>query len=116
MTRGEIWWADFGIPFGSEPGFRRPVLIIQDDDFNRSKIRTVVVVPLSTNLDLEFAPGNVLLAKDITRLSKDSVAVTSQISALDRTRLLDRISKIDDRFLLSIEEGMQLVLGIRKRR
>jgi len=116
MTRGEIWWADFGIPFGSEPGFRRPVLIIQDDDFNRSKIRTVVVVPLSTNLDLEFAPGNVLLAKDITRLSKDSVAVTSQISALDRTRLLDRISKIDDRFLFAIEEGMQLVLGIRKRR
>jgi mRNA interferase MazF len=61
MMRGEIWWADFGVPFGSEAGFRRPVLIVQDDTFNESRIRTIVVLPLTTNLRLLDAPGNVFL-------------------------------------------------------
>ena len=73
MTRGELWWADFGLPFGSEPGLRRPVLIVQDDAYTRSRLNTVIVVPLSTNLVLENAPGNVFLPCERSGLSKDSV-------------------------------------------
>ncbi len=115
MTRGDIWWADFGIPFGSEPGFRRPVLIVQNNDFNRSKINTVIIVPLTTNLKLKEAPGNVFLDKDETKLKKDSVAVVSQIYAIDRTRLLERINKIDSTLMNEVETGLLLVLGINNR-
>jgi mRNA interferase MazF len=114
MTRGEIWWADFGVPFRSEPGFRRPVLVVQDDDFNKSDIRTVVVVPFSTNIILAEAPGNVLLEKETTGLSKKSVLVTSQIYSVDRKRLIEKISKIDQRQFGEIEEGLMMVLGIRR--
>lgn len=115
MTRGEIWWADFGIPFGSEPDFRRPVLIVQADEFNKSLINTIVIVPFSTNLTLEGAPGNVLLERTITNLSKDSVVVVSQLYAVDRTRLIERISKLEKRLMYEIDDGMQLVLGISSR-
>ncbi len=112
MIRGDIWWADFGIPFGSEPGFRRPVVIVQDDAFNRSKIGTIVVIPLTTNLTLENAPGNVLLEQEASGLSKDSVAVVSQLYAIDRIRLTEPAGKIG-RFVMSqIEDGLKLVLGI----
>ncbi len=112
MIRGELWWADFGMPFGSEPGFRRPVLIVQNDDFNKSKIRTVIVIPLTTNLRLEDAPGNVLIEREESSLSKDSVAVVSQIYALDRLRLIERISKINTGLMTQIEYGIKLVLNI----
>ncbi len=112
MMRGEIWWADFGIPFGSEPGFKRPVLIVQDDLFNKSKIQTIVIVPFSTNLILAEAPGNILLVKELTKLSKDSVLVVSQLYALDRQRLIEKNSKMEKRHLAEIEEGLLLVLGI----
>ena len=112
MTRGEIWWADFGIPFGSEPGFRRPVLIIQDDSFNKSKINTVIVVPLTTNLLLENAPGNVLLEKEESSLSKDSVIVVSQIGVLDKNRLIERVSRISKGMIEDVEYGIKMVLGI----
>jgi len=114
MTRGDIWWADFGIPFGSEPGFKRPVLIVQDDDFNRSAINTVVIVPFSTNQTLAEAPGNVYLEASDTGLSKDSVLVNSQITAIDRRRLLEKISSIEKRFFGEVEEGINIVLGMRK--
>jgi mRNA interferase MazF len=114
MTRGEVWWADLGIPFGSESGFRRPVLVVQDDEFNASTIKTVVVVPFSTNLNLAEAPGNVFLTKAETGLTKDSVLVSSQINAIDRTRLIERVSKIEKRWFGEIEEGLLIVLGMRK--
>ena len=114
MTRGEIWWADFGIPFGSEPGFKRPVLIVQDDEFNRSTINTIVIVPFTTNLSLAEAPGNVFFDSSDTGLSRDSVLVTSQISAIDRKRLLERISKTEKRFLGEIEGGIRIVLGMKR--
>jgi mRNA interferase MazF len=114
MTRGEIWWADFGIPFGSEPGFTRPVLIVQDDDFNRSNIRTIVIVPFSTNLLLAEAPGNVLFKKEETGLPKDSVLVTSQLYSVDRERLSEKISKIEQRRFGEVEAGLMTVLGLRK--
>jgi len=112
MIRGEIWWADFGIPFGSETGYKRPVLIIQSDDFNKSRIHTVVVIPFSTNLDLALAPGNVFMEKELTNLSKDSVLVVSQINTIDKKRLVDKISKISNSLFSQIEDGIQLVLGI----
>jgi mRNA interferase MazF len=113
MTRGEIWWADFGVPFGSETGFRRPVVIIQDDAFNRSKINTVIIIPLTTNLVLAEAPGNVLLEKEESRLTKDSVLVVSQLAAIDRKRLVEQSGKLDKQIIEEAEVGIKLVLGIK---
>lgn len=112
MTRGELWWADFGIPFGSEPGFRRPVVILQDDSFNRSRIHTTIIVPLTTNLKLEDAPGNVVLGKEQTKLSKDSVAVVSQITVIDKSRLIERIDNLDLEVIKEIEYGIKMVLSL----
>lgn len=112
MTRGEIWWADFGLPFGSEPGFRRPVLIVQDDSFNRSRISTVLVVPLTTNLLLESAPGNVLVGKEDSGLSKNSVIVVSQLTAIDRRRLVETTGALPQPIITEVEVGIELVLGM----
>ncbi len=111
MIRGEIWWADFGIPFGSETGFRRPVLIIQDDSFNRSKINTVIVIPLTTNLALENAPGNVMIEKEQSGLSKDSILVVSQLSAIDKSRMIERVGRIESNILREVEYGITMILG-----
>lgn len=114
MTRGEIWWADFGIPFGSELGFKRPVLIVQDDEFNKSTINTLVIVPFSTNLALSEAPGNVFLGIKDTGLSRESVIVNSLITAINRERLIEKVSKIDKRLFREIEEGIKIVLGMKQ--
>jgi mRNA interferase MazF len=106
MIRGDIWWADFGIPFGSEPGFRRPIIIIQSDPFTKSRLNTIVVVPLTTNIALENAPGNVLLEKEESSLSKDSVIVVSQIYAIDKHRLIERVSTINRSIVNEIEYGI----------
>ena len=87
MQRGEIWWAELKAPIASEPGYRRPVLLIQSDAFNRSRIQTVIAVALSTNLRLAAAPGNVLLPAAETGLPKDSVANSSQIITVDKSLL-----------------------------
>lgn len=113
MTRGEIWWADFGVPFGSEPGFNRPILIIQEDALNISKINTILVIPFTTNLLLENAPGNVFVEKDESGLKKDSVVVVSQLSVLDKTRLIKYENKISSRLIEEIEDGIKLVLGLK---
>jgi mRNA interferase MazF len=112
MMRGELWWTDFGLPFGSEPGFRRPILIVQDDAFNKSKINTVIIVPLTTNLALAEAPGNVLLEKEESGLTKDSVLVVSQLSAIDKKRLIEFAGKIEKQTIEEVEEGIKLVLGM----
>jgi mRNA interferase MazF len=114
MIRGEIWWADFGIPSGSEAGFRRPVLIVQDDTFNESRIRTIVVLPLTTNLRLLDAPGNVLIKGKESKLSKDSAILVAQFYALDRQKFIERISKVKVETMKRVESGMMLVLGINK--
>jgi mRNA interferase MazF len=113
MTRGDIWWADFGVPFGSETGFRRPVVIIQDDAFNRSRINTVIIIPLTTNLALAEAPGNVVLEKGESGLTKESVLVVSQLSAIDRKRLVEQSGTLDKQILKEAEEGIKLVLGMK---
>jgi len=112
MTRGEIWWADFDIPFGSEPGFNRPVLILQADAINKSKINTIIVIPFSTNLLLENAPGNVFVDKDESKLSKDSVLVVSQISTIDKTRLIKFENKVTQNIMNSVENGLKIILEI----
>ena len=112
MIRGEIWWADFGIPFGSEPGFRRPVIIVQDDSFNRSKINTIVVLPFTTNIELGNAPGNVFVERERSGLTKDSVIVVSQISSLDKKRLIEKVKKMSIGAMTKIDDGIRIVLGL----
>jgi mRNA interferase MazF len=112
VERGQVWWADLEEPRGSEPGFRRPLLIVQDDAFNRSRIRTVIAVVLSSNLRLLDAPGNVLLPAKISGLPKDSVANVSQVITLDRDFLTESAGRIKGQVLKDIENGLRLVLGL----
>ena len=110
--RGEIWWADFGIPYGSEIGYARPALIVQDDSFNESKIKTIIVVPLTTNLRLSEAPGNVFLRKKESKLDNDSVITVAQLYAIDRSGFKRKISKVNKDIMEQVETGIKLVLGI----
>ena len=113
MKRGDIRWAELPAPEGSEPGYRRPVLVIQSDDFNRSRIRTVVAVALTSNLKLAAAPGNVALARRGTGLTRRSVVNVSQIVTLDRRLLTERVGRVADAVLEEVEEGLRLVLGLK---
>ncbi len=113
MMRGELWWADFGLPFGSEPGFKRPVLILQNDSFNKSNINTIIIIPLTTNMTLAEAPGNVIVPKSESSLSKDSVLVVSQLSVIDKKRLTEHFGKITKKTLEEVEEGIQLLLDLK---
>lgn len=112
MRRGEIWWASLPEPIGSEPGYRRPFLIIQEDSFNRSRIATVIGVVLTTNLRLAEAPGNVLLPKTATSLPKDSVANVSQVMTADQRVFTERVHKLPTAWLRLVEDGLRLSLGL----
>ncbi|MHB0981083.1 MAG: type II toxin-antitoxin system PemK/MazF family toxin [Thermoleophilia bacterium] len=111
MSQGEVWWADLADPAGSEPGFRRPVVVVQGDSFNRSRISTVVCVALTGNLRWADAPGNVLLSSKATGLPKDSVANVSQIVTLDRESLTERVGVLPDKKLELVLFGIDIVLG-----
>ena len=111
IASGEIWWADLETPAGSAPGFRRPVVIVQGDAFNRSRIATVVCVPLTSNLRWADAPGNVLLSVQTTGLPRDSVANVSQIVTIDRSLLTERVGKLTARELELVLAGIDVVLG-----
>lgn len=111
VSQGEIWWADLPAPAGSGPGFRRPVLIVQGDALNRSRIATVVCVPLTSNVKWADAPGNVLLLARQTGLPKDSVANVSQIVTLDRALLVERTGKLSRAQVDLILSGVDVVLG-----
>jgi mRNA interferase MazF len=111
IARGEIWWADLSEPVGSEPGFRRPVVVVQGDPFNRSRISTVVVASLTSNLQWVDAPGNVLLTAEVTGLSKDSVANVSQIITVDKRALTERVSRLPQNKLDLVYAGIDIVLG-----
>jgi mRNA interferase MazF len=112
VERGEIWWADLGEPTGSAPGFRRPVLVVQSDAFNRSQLRTVLAVVLTSNLRLVEAPGNVLLPAKAAGLPKDSVANVSQIITVDRDFLTEPAGRIRGELLKDVENGLRLVLSL----
>lgn len=109
-NQGEVWWAELPDPVGSGPGFRRPVLIVQGEALNRSRIATVVCVPLTGNLRWATAPGNVLLPSQSTGLSKDSVANVSQLLALDRSVLTELVGRISRHQLESVLTGIETIL------
>jgi mRNA interferase MazF len=109
MLRGEIWWATLPSPTASEPGYRRPLLIIQSDDFNRSRINTVIAVVITSNLRLAEAPGNVVLLKKDSNLPKKSVANVSQLITVDKSFLTERVGKISSTKLGEVEAGVRLV-------
>ena len=111
VSQGDVFWASLADPTGSGPGFRRPVVVVQGDAFNASRLATVVVVPLTSNLRWAAAPGNVLLRADRTGLPKDSVANVSQIVAVDRSVLSDRVGHLAEAELALILAGIDLVLG-----
>ena len=111
ISQGEVWWADLPEPSGSEPGFRRPVVVVQGEAFNRSRIATVVCVPLTSNLRWAEAPGNVLLTSKETGLPKDSVANVSQLVTLDKSSLTDRVGKLSKAKLELVLFGIDVVLG-----
>lgn len=115
IRRGEIWWASLPEPVASEPGARRPLLVVQADSFNRSAIRTLLAVVLTTNLGLEQAPGNVLLQKEETKLPKDSVANVSQVVTADRRFLTEKVSDLPARLLTEVDRGLRLILDLEKR-
>ena len=111
IQQGQVWWADLPAPVGSEPGFRRPVVIVQGDAFNRSRIATVVCVPLTTNLRLVRAPGNLLLSAESTGLPSESVVNVSQVVTIDRSLLTDLAGTLSRSQLAAILAGIDLVLG-----
>ncbi len=111
ICQGDVWWADLPEPAGSGPGFRRPVVVVQGDAFNRSRIATVVCVPLTSNLRWADAPGNALLGRRRTGLPKDSVANVSQVVALDRGLLTERAGHLPASQLGLVLAGIDVVLG-----
>ena len=111
LAQGEVWWADLPEPTGSGSGLRRPVVIVQGNPLNRSRIPTAVCVPLTSNLKWGEAPGNVLLSGGVTGLPKDSVANSSQIITVDRAYLTERVSKLAPKKLAQILSGIDVVLG-----
>jgi mRNA interferase MazF len=111
ISQGDVWWADLPEPAGSAPGFRRPVVVVQGDAFNRSRIATVVCVPLTSTLRWADAPGNVSLAAKVTGLPKDCVANVSQIVTLDKSELTDRVGKLSKAKLELVLFGIDVVLG-----
>jgi mRNA interferase MazF len=111
VAQGEIWWADLPEPSGSGPGLRRPVVVVQGDAFNRSRIATIVCVPLTSNLKWAGAPGNVLLPARTTGLGKDSVANVSLVVALDKGVLTERTGKLSTAKLELVLSGIDVMLG-----
>ena len=112
IEQGDIWWADLGEPEGSEPGFRRPVLIVQSDAFNRSRLQTVIAVVLTSNLRLVDAPGNVLMPAKATGLPRDSVANVSQLITVDREFLTDKIGRVRGQLQADLDSGLRLILAL----
>ena len=112
VRRGEIWWAHLGVPAGAEPGYRRPVLVVQADAYNRSRIQTLVAAAVTSNLNLAEAPGNVRLSRRVGLLPADSVVNVSQIVTLDRKFLQERAGRVAESVLRRVDEGLRLVLSL----
>jgi len=112
MERGEVWWAALPSPTASEPGYRRPVLVVQLDDFNRSRISTVIALAITSNLQLAGAPGNVRLSRKDSGLPKRSVGNVSQLITLDKCFLTKRAGKLNSRKMAEVEAGIRLVLSL----
>jgi mRNA interferase MazF len=112
IRRGEIWWAELGEPRGSEPGHRRPVLVLQDDRFNDSRLATVIAAALTSETRYAEMPGNVLVPAAKSRLDRDSVVNVTQIATIDRSWLVSRVSKLPKPVLAQVDYGLRLTLGL----
>jgi len=112
MQRGEIWWASLPAPEGSGPGYRRPVLIVQANEFNRSKINTIIAAVITSNLALAAAPGNVHLGPRSSGLAKVSVVNVSQLITIDKRFLTERVKMIDQQKMNDVESGLKMVLSL----
>lgn len=112
LRRGEIWWAELGEPRGSEPGFRRPVLVVQEDAYNESGLATVIVLSLTSEVRYAEMPGNVLLTQDQSGLGRDSIVNVTQVTTMDRSWLESRVGKLRKSVMSQIDYGLRLVLGI----
>jgi mRNA interferase MazF len=112
MIKGEIWWANLPTdPYGSEPGKRRPVLIVQNDVINRSKIKTIICAVITSNMSQAQVPGNILLEKSVTGLEKTSVANFSQIITVDKTRFIELVSMLPKNYIIKINESIRYVFN-----
>ena len=111
ISQGDVCWAELPAPTGAGPGFRRPVIVVQGDALNRSRLATVVCVPLTTNLRWADAPGNVLLTVQMTGLPRDSIANVSQLVALDRTLLEERVSRVSRARIDLLHAGLDIIVG-----
>ena len=112
VQRGDIWWASLEMPGGSGPGFRRPILVMQSNEFNRSRINTVIAVAITSNLMLANAPGNVRIPAKASGLKKASVVNVSQVVTVDKTFLAGRVGALNLKHLREVEDGLRLVLGV----
>ena len=112
LNRGEVWWADLPDPVGSAPGYRRPVLVVQSDAFNRSRLATVIVVVLTANLRLVDAPGNVLIPARTSGLPRDSVANVSQVLTVTREVLTERVARLSANLMRQVDDGLRTVLAL----
>lgn len=112
MRRGDICWIDLGEPLGSEPGFRRPAIVIQDDEFNASRLATTIVLSLTSNVELRKVPGCVYLTASETGLPMDSVANGTQIRTVDRARIHENVGQLDDSTMFMVDNALKRVLGL----
>ncbi|MBI3372639.1 MAG: type II toxin-antitoxin system PemK/MazF family toxin [Betaproteobacteria bacterium] len=112
MKRGEVWWADLPEPVGSGPGMRRPVVVVQSNPFNDSRVATVIVAVITSNLSLADAPGNVRISKSESGLSKPSVVNVSQVLTVDRELLTHRVKTLPGKIVSRIDEGLRLALAL----
>ena len=112
VKRGEVWWVDFGDPVGSEPGYRRPAVIVSSDRFNASRIATVIACAVTSNMRLALAPGNVELANSTAGLTKPSVVNVSQTLTINKAQLLERIGALSAALMRQVDDGLRLVLSL----
>jgi mRNA interferase MazF len=112
IARGQLWWADLGLPRGSAPALRRPVLVVSADQYNRSALRTVTVVVLTGTSRLATLPGNVTVPANLALLPQDSVVNVTQLATVDRLVLEDQIGELPDRLLAQVDTGLQRALGL----
>lgn len=112
ITRGQLWWADLGLPRGASPALRRPVLVVSADQYNRSTLRTVTVVILTSTSRLATLPGNVTISADLGLLAEDTVVNVTQLATIDRLVLEECVGQLPDWLLAQVDDGLQRALGL----
>jgi len=112
IKRGEIWWAELPEPVGSEPGCKRPLVIIQSNEFNNSNINTIIAAVITTNIHLAAAPGNILLPAKKSKLPKKSVVNISQLITINKSFLTEKVHTLSNKVMEQIDNGIKMVLKL----